>query len=105
MTFQFLNLCVGGVLGGVGGDAWGCFGGIVVVCCRDLGGKIEETLRGRTDEDFHFLFFNTPSSMNRLFSEFFREFSGVILEGCETIWGSFWRCFGRMLKEKHRKNY
>ena len=29
----------------------------------------------------------TPYSMNRLFSEFFRDFSGVILEVCETIWG------------------
>ena len=32
---------------------------------------------------------NTPYLMNKLFSEFFREFSGVILEVCETIWGSF----------------
>ena len=44
-------------------------------------------------------FMVTPYSMNRLFSEFFREFSGVILEVCETIWGSVWRCFGRILKD------
>ena len=42
----------------------------------------------------------TPHSMNSLFSEFFWEFSGVILGVCETIWGSFWTCFGRILEEK-----
>ena len=42
--------------------------------------------------------------MNRLFSEFFTEFSVGILEVCETIWGSFWKYFGRMWKEKHQKN-
>ena len=31
----------------------------------------------------------TPYSMNSLFSEFFKEFSGVILGVCETIWGLF----------------
>ena len=38
--------------------------------------------------------------MNRLYGEFFREFSGVISEVCETIWGSFWICFGRISEEK-----
>ena len=47
----------------------------------------------------------TPYSMNRLFSEFFREFSGVILDVCETIWASFWRCFGWILKEQRKNNY
>ena len=47
----------------------------------------------------------TPYSMNRLFSEFFREFSGVILEVCETIWGHFGGVLGRILKEKRQKNY
>ena len=32
--------------------------------------------------------------MNSLFSEFFNEFSGVILEVCETIWGLFGCHFG-----------
>ena len=32
--------------------------------------------------------------MNRLFSEFFKEFSGVILGVCETIW----RLFGVILE-------
>ena len=43
--------------------------------------------------------------MNRLFIEFFKEFPGVILEVCETILVSFWRCFGRILKEKHQNNH
>ena len=47
-----------------------------------------------------YLFGSTPYSMNSLFSEFFKEFPGVILEVCETIWGSFGRCFGRILRGK-----
>ena len=42
----------------------------------------------------------TPYSTNSLFSEFFKEFSGVIFEVCETNCGSFWKCFGRILKGK-----
>ena len=37
--------------------------------------------------------------MNRLFSEFFKEFSGVILEACETILDVFGQDF-----EKQKKN-
>ena len=32
----------------------------------------------------------TPGSMNRLFSDFFRKFEGVILEVFGTIWEGFW---------------
>ena len=39
----------------------------------------------------------TPYSMNSLFSEFFREFSGGILEVCETIWGLFGGHFAGIL--------
>ena len=31
----------------------------------------------------------TPYSINSLFSEFFKQFSGVILGVCETIWRLF----------------
>ena len=37
----------------------------------------------------------TPGTMNSLFSDFFRNFSGVFLGVVETIWGSFWWRFGR----------
>ena len=47
----------------------------------------------------------TPYSMNRLVSEFFKEFSGVILEVCETMGWSFWRHVVRIVKEKRQKNY
>ena len=47
--------------------------------------------------------FHTPSSMNRLFSELFKDFSEVILEVRETIWGSFWRCFGNKLEPNNEK--
>ena len=35
----------------------------------------------------------------------FGDYLGVILEVCETIWGSFGKCFGRILKKKRQKNY
>ena len=47
----------------------------------------------------------TPYSMNSLFSEFFKEFSGVILGVCETIWGLFGGQFGSVLGGFRRKNY
>ena len=40
--------------------------------------------------------YGTPYSMNRLFSEFFTEFSGVILRECETIWRLFGGNFERI---------
>ena len=38
----------------------------------------------------------TPGSMNRLFSDFFKKFEGVILEVFGTIWG----CSGEILRGK-----
>ena len=50
----------------------------------------------------------TPYSMNSLFGEFFRNFSGVILGVSETILGVilevFWRDFGGKTIEKQIKN-
>ena len=43
--------------------------------------------------------------MNSLFSEFFREFSGGILEVCETIWGLFGGHFAGILGGIGGKNY
>ena len=43
--------------------------------------------------------------MNSLFSEFFREFSGVILGVCDTIWRLFGGHFGGVLVGFRRKNY
>ena len=49
--------------------------------------------------------------MNSLFSEFFGEFSGVILGVCETIWGLFgshfegnWKEFEGKTIQKTKKN-
>ena len=36
----------------------------------------------------------TPGSMNRLFSDLFRKFEGVILEVFATIWGCLGDIFG-----------
>ena len=51
--------------------------------------------------------YNTPGSMNSLFSEFFKEFSGVILCVCvcETIWGLLGGHFGGVLGGFRGKNY
>ena len=46
----------------------------------------------------------TPYSMNSLFSEFFRKFSGGILGVCETILGLFWGHFGCVLGGFRGKN-
>ena len=39
----------------------------------------------------------TPYSMNSLFSELFRKFSGVILGVCDTIWRLFGGHLGGVL--------
>ena len=41
----------------------------------------------------------TPYSMDSLFSEFFMEFSGVILGVCETIWRLFRGHLGGIVKD------
>ena len=41
----------------------------------------------------------TPYSMNRLFSELFRKFRGVLLEVCETISGGIWQVLRGKIKE------
>ena len=73
-------------------------------------GKNDQTIRGR-DPYFLFDFFlfnifsvvvlisftkSTPGSMNRLFSDFFRKFEGVVFEVFGTIWG----CLGEILTGK-----
>ena len=45
--------------------------------------------------------YSTPYSMNRLFSEFFREFGGAFLEVCETISRDIWQ----VLRGKIKENY
>ena len=57
---------------------------------------------GAIPHDFHHsLKVNTPYSMNRLFSEFFRKFGGVFLEVCETISRGIWQ----VLRGKIKENY
>ena len=41
----------------------------------------------------------TPGSMNRLFSDFFRKFEGVILGVFGTIWGCLGEILGGNLSE------
>ena len=48
---------------------------------------------------------STPYSMNSLFSEFFKEFSGVILGVCDTIWRLFGGHFGGVCEGFRRENY
>ena len=56
---------------------------------------------------------STPYSMNSLFSEFFRKFSGGILGVCETIWrlfgghlgGVLWGFRGKDYSTSKRKNW
>ena len=43
------------------------------------------------------LYMFTPYSTNSLFSELFKTFGGVLLELCETIWGSCFGYFGAVL--------
>ena len=45
---------------------------------------------------FVFYVLSTPGSMNRLFSDLFRKFEGVILGVFGTIWG----CLGEILAGK-----
>ena len=44
---------------------------------------------------------STPHSINRLFSEFFRKFGGVLLEARETISGGIWQVFRGKIKENY----
>ena len=43
----------------------------------------------------------TPYSMNRLFSESFREFGGLFLEVCETISMGIWQVSRGKIKENY----
>ena len=47
---------------------------------------------------------HTPYSMNSLFSEFFRDFGGVLLEVCETISGAMWEVCGGIIEENYPEN-
>ena len=47
--------------------------------------------------NFHNIHLLTPYSMNSLFSEFFKKFSGVILGVCDTIWRLFGGHLGGVL--------
>ena len=56
----------------------------------------------------HFSFYITLRSFSSLFSDFSRNFAGVISGGVRTylggIWRSFWSCLKVIWKEKPRRN-
>ena len=109
---DFLKEFQGGILGdvrGCSGNIWRPFWKCLRAIYKESQGKKPSQRTSNMREDYlssiyflHYLptgVYSTPYSMNSLFGEFFRKFSGVVLEVCETIRGSFWGCFERILKE------
>ena len=76
---------------------------------KAFGGKSEGKTIQKTKKNAKTLtrisFDRTPYSMTSLFSEFFMEFSGVILGVCETTWGLFGGHCEGVLKEIRGENY
>ena len=73
----------------------------------EMPGTVRETnpetfwnIAGDVPEQFQNTF-STPYSMNSLFSELFRKFGGVFLEGFETISGWIWEVSTGKIKENY----